>query len=431
MATTADIDNWAEAELKARHAELSRALEAISAKRLQLDLTRGKPAADQLELSNGLDGILDGFYVLQDGTDVRNYGGILGIPEARELGARLLGIDVGSVLAGGNSSLNLMYHFVNYRLEAGPGATAGWRAESDTVKFLCPVPGYDRHFTVCDHFDIEMVNVPFVAGGPDLDFIEAAVRSDPSIKGLWCIPKYSNPTGHTYSDATVERIANLPRIAGDGFTVFWDNAYAVHTLTDAPAHLADVMALAQGAGTADGIAMFASTSKITFAGAGVAFLGASDANLTGFEQYLTASVIGFDKVNQLRHARFLPDDAAIAALMQKHRALIAPKFDLVEDKLSTALAGKGIATWTRPDGGYFVSLDTRPGLASEIIRLAADVGVKLTPAGATFPGGIDPEDTNIRIAPTFPPIDDLGAALDVLVVCVELASVARQLGANT
>ncbi|MBF67807.1 MAG: aminotransferase [Gammaproteobacteria bacterium] len=418
-------------ELKARCAALRQIYDGFAEQRLQLDLTRGKPAADQLDLSNGLDGILDGFYTLQDGTDVRNYGGILGIPEARELGARLLGIEAASVLAGGNSSLNLMYHYVNYRLEGSPGESPGWRANSDTVKFLCPVPGYDRHFTVCNHFNIEMINVPFTDAGPDLDFIEAAVEADATIKGIWCIPKYSNPTGHTYSDATVERLAELPGIASRDFTIFWDNAYAVHTLTDTPDTLANIMAFAEAKGTSDGLVMFASTSKITFAGAGVAFLATSEANLKGFEAYLTPSVIGFDKVNQLRHARFLPNDAAVADLMQQHRALIAPKFELVESKLSAALKGKGIASWTRPKGGYFVSLDTLPGLASETIRLAAEVGVKLTPAGATFPGGIDPEDTNIRIAPTFPPLDDLSTALDVLVVCIELASAARQLGANT
>tara|TARA_Y100001934_G_scaffold270818_1_gene356324 strand:- start:1197 stop:2483 length:1287 start_codon:yes stop_codon:yes gene_type:complete len=427
----ATLSDWSDTELAERHALLTDAYAEIGRRNLQLDLTRGKPAADQLDLSNALDGILDG-YILQDGTDVRNYGGILGIPEARALGGRLLDIEPAAVLAGGNSSLNLMYHFVNYRLESGPAGAPGWRTTaSDPVRFICPVPGYDRHFTVCDHFDIGMVNVGFTADGPDMDAVEALVQADPSIKGMWCIPKYSNPTGHTYSDATVERFARLPKIAGPGFTIFWDNAYAVHTLTGQAAPLANLLKLARAAGTADNVVMFASTSKITFAGAGVAFLAASEANLNGFEDYLTASVIGFDKVNQLRHAKFLPDDAAIASLMQQHRALIAPKFELVEAKLQAALGDKGIATWTQPDGGYFVSLDVRPGLASEIVKLAADVGVKLTPAGATFPGGHDPNDENIRIAPTFPPLEDLSAALDVLVVCVELATATHQMGSRS
>ena len=427
----AKLSTWTDADLAARHGAVGEAYAAIGERNLQLDLTRGKPSADQLDLSNELDGILDG-YLLQDGTDVRNYGGILGIPEARALGAHLLDVAPGDVLAGGNGSLNLMYHFVNYRLDGGPEGDSGWRKSADDiVKFICPVPGYDRHFTVCDHFGIEMINVGFDDEGPDMDQVEALVRDDPAIKGMWCIPKYANPTGHTYSDATVARFARLAKMASLGFTIFWDNAYAVHTLTDAPAPLANLLQLANAEGTADNVVMFASTSKITFAGAGVAFLATSEANLAAFEAYLSASVIGFDKVNQLRHARFLPDDAAVAALMQQHRELIAPKFEMVEEKLASALSGKDIASWTHPDGGYFVSLDARPGLASEIVRLAAEVGVKLTPAGATFPRGHDPEDANIRIAPTFPPIEDLAAALDVLVVCIELATVQHEMSSRS
>lgn len=413
--------------LHKRHAELSEHLDAIKSRGLNLDLTRGKPATDQLDLSSSLDGILEGFYILQDGTDVRNYGGILGIPEARALGADFLDLPAEQVLAGGNSSLNLMYLYVNFLLDWGTGTQRPWSEEisqgSQPAKFLCPVPGYDRHFTVCEHFGIEMVPVPFDDEGPDMDAVESAVRADGMIKGMWCIPKYSNPTGHTYSDKTVARIAGLPAIAGKGFTVFWDNAYAIHTLEDAPAPLANLMTVANGAGTAANVVLFASTSKVTFAGAGVAFMGATVANLAAFEKFLSASVIGFDKVNQLRHVRFLKDKSTTANLMQAHRHLIAPKFELVEQKLKAGLGGKGIANWTHPEGGYFVSLDTLPGLATKTVALARDVGVKLTPAGATFPGGHDPQDTNIRIAPTYPPIGDLNQALDVLVVCTELAAV--------
>ncbi|HKI73302.1 MAG TPA: aminotransferase class I/II-fold pyridoxal phosphate-dependent enzyme [Pseudomonadales bacterium] len=411
-------------QLSLLHAELTAKYEAIRGEGLSLDLTRGKPSPEQLDLSNELDGILAGFYLLQDGTDVRNYGGILGIPEARALGATILQLDPAEVMAGGNSSLTLMYLYIDFMHHY---ADKPWQQEGAnagaTIKFLCPVPGYDRHFTICERFGIEMITVPFVEGGPDMDQIEAMVGSDPLIKGIWCVPKYSNPTGHTYSDETVARMAKLPKLAGDNFRVMWDNAYTVHHLTDKPDQLADIMALARNEGTTDNIVMLASTSKITFAGAGVAFLGASAGNLAKFEKFLSASVIGFDKINQLRHARFLKDEEAVTAHMDKHKAILKPKFDMVEEVLDENLGGKGIATWTRPAGGYFVSLDTLPGLARQVVRLAADVGVKLTPAGATFPYGIDPTDTNIRIAPTFPTGAQLKRALEVLVLCVQLASV--------
>ena len=383
---------------------------------LKLDLTRGKPSPEQLDLSNEMDGILDGFYLLQDGTDVRNYGGILGIPEARELGAAVLEVTPNQVLVGGNSSLTLMFNYCGHKLKH-------WRqSESDTVKFLCPVPGYDRHFTVCEHLNIEMIAVPVLDSGPDMDLVEQLVRDDESIKGIWCVPKYSNPTGCTYSSETVERLAKLPRFAGSDFVVFWDNAYIVHELTDTPTALANILQLAEKQDTADNIAVFASTSKITFAGAGISFLATTADQLSLFEKHLSAQLIGFDKVNQLRHVRFLQDVDGLKAHMSKHQNLLKPKFELVLNKLNSELGGKEIAQWTDPKGGYFVSLDTKPGLASEIIALAAAAGVKLTPAGATFPYGNDPDDTNIRIAPTFPSISELEQAMDVFVTCVELAT---------
>lgn len=415
-------------ELKALAVKLADNYDAIKAEGLSLDLTRGKPSSEQLDLSNELDGILGGFYLLQDGTDVRNYGGILGIPEARALGAEILALTPAEVMAGGNSSLTLMYLYLDFmRLYAD----SSWQAEADaaggTLKFLCPVPGYDRHFTICQRFGIEMITVPIAEGGPDMDQVEALVEHDPLIKGIWCVPKYSNPTGETYSNETVSRMARLPKSAGDNFRIMWDNAYVVHHLTDRHDELADLMAKARAAGTEDNVVMLASTSKVTFAGAGVAFLGTSTANLAKFEKYLSASVIGFDKVNQLRHVRFLKDAATLAEHMKKHAALLKPRFDMVESVLTASLGGKGIARWTRPAGGYFVSLDTLPGLAAEVVNLAADAGVKLTPAGATFPYGIDPRDTNIRIAPTFPGLAQLKRALEVLVVCVQLASVNKLL----
>lgn len=398
---------------ESRLATLQGLVDSISEKNLRLDLTRGKPAPEQLDLSNELDGILEGFFLLQDGTDVRNYGGILGISEARELGAGILETTADKVMVGGNSSLNLMYTYVSHMREIwGDGP----------ISFLCPVPGYDRHFTICEHFGIEMIPVALDDDGPDMTQIKALVEDNQNIRGIWCVPKYSNPTGHTYADATVKAIAQLPKIAGPDFQIFWDNAYVVHDLVDEGDKLANLMDLAEQAGNADNVVMLASTSKVTFAGAGISFLGTSTPRLKAFEKYLANQMIGFDKVNQLRHVRFLKDNAGIKAHMAKHRAIIGPKFDLVLDKLQNALGGKDMASWTHPRGGYFISLDTRPGLASTIISMAGDLGVKLTPAGATFPYGHDPQDQNIRIAPTFPSIAELSQAMDVLVTCIELAT---------
>ncbi len=410
--------------LETLHTELAERYEAFRGENLSLDLTRGKPAKEQLDLSNGLDGILGGFYLLQDGTDVRNYGGILGIPEARSLGGDVLGLPASEVMVGGNSSLTLMYMYLDFmNNHAGENWADEAAASGGKCKFLCPVPGYDRHFTICERFDIEMINIPMTESGPDMDKVEALVANDPMIKGIWCVPKYSNPTGYTYSAETVARLAALPLSAGKHFRVMWDNAYVVHHLSDDQDELENVMELARKAGTTDSIVLLASTSKITFAGAGISFLGASEPNIKAFEQFLSAQVIGFDKVNQLRHVRFFGDGDALANHMKQHAAIIGPKFELVLRKLDAAIGDTGIAEWTRPRGGYFISLDTMPGLASEVVRLASDAGVKLTPAGATFPYGVDPEDRNIRIAPTFPSMDQLDKAMDVFVTCIGLASV--------
>ncbi|MEX0943713.1 MAG: aminotransferase class I/II-fold pyridoxal phosphate-dependent enzyme [Pseudomonadales bacterium] len=416
------------AELQSLHESISSHYDQFKAAGLKLDLTRGKPSKEQLDLSNALDGILEGFYLLQDGTDVRNYGGILGIPEARALGADILGLAPDEVLVGGNSSLTLMYQYIDLmQNHAGNSWHREAKAANGRVKFLCPVPGYDRHYTICEQFNIEMITVAMTEAGPDMAEVESLVSSDPLIKGIWCVPRYSNPTGYTYSDETVSRLSKLPIIAGDNFRIMWDNAYAVHHLADEPDELSNLMALARKQSTQDSVVMLASTSKITFAGAGIAFLGASVQNLAIFEQFLSGSIIGFDKVNQLRHVRFLKDSEALAAHMAKHQAIIRPKFDLVLAKLESALGGTGIAEWTTPRGGYFISLDTLPGLASEVVRLADEAGVKLTPAGATFPYGMDPLDRNIRIAPTFPSLDQLRQALEVFVVCIQLASVNKLL----
>lgn len=413
----ADLDQQ---DLERLNSELDQEYENYMSQKLNLDLTRGKPATEQLDLANKLDGILEGYYMLQDGTDVRNYGGLEGIPEARALGAAMLECDAQNVMVGGNSSLNLMHNYVDFMNQTA------WQ-DVETVKFLCPVPGYDRHFTICDHFNIEMINVPLSDEGPDMDLVEQLVRDDESIKGIWCVPKYSNPTGITYSDETVARLAKLGSIAGKDFRILWDNAYAVHHLSDKPSSLADIFTLASKNGTESNIAMFASTSKVTFAGAGISFLGLSTEGLRQFVKVMATATIGYDKVNQLRHVRFLEDADGIAAHMQKHREIIAPKFKTVLDAFDAHLAGLGIAEWTTPHGGYFISLNTNPGLATEIVRLAGEIGVKLTPAGATFPHGNDSKDENIRVAPTYPSTEDLETAVNVFITCIKLASVRKLL----
>ncbi|MBT5685561.1 MAG: aminotransferase class I/II-fold pyridoxal phosphate-dependent enzyme [Gammaproteobacteria bacterium] len=405
-------------DLRARQSELQDLFDTYVDAGLRLDLTRGKPAAEQLDLSNDLDGILEGFYQLQGGTDVRNYGGILGIPEARQLGAEFIGATSEQVMVGGNSSLNLMYQYVEHMMPH-------WRGEP--VKFLCPVPGYDRHFTICEHFDIEMITVPLNDDGPDMQQVQELVSQDATIKGIWCVPKYSNPTGNTYSKEIVEQFAEIPKVAGDNFRVFWDNAYAVHDLVEQGDELPSLITAAEKAGTTDSVVMLGSTSKVTFAGAGISFLATSTSQLAAFEKFLSNQMIGFDKVNQLRHVRFLKDSDGIKAHMAKHRDIIKPKFELVLNMLEKHLAGKNMASWNSPRGGYFISLDTRPGLATTIISMAADAGVKLTPAGATFPYGKDPENKNIRLAPTFPELAELESAMDVFVTCVELASLNAEL----
>lgn len=409
-------------ELEQLEAECSQRHAAFCEAGLALDLTRGKPASEQLDLANHLDGALQGDYRSEDGTDTRNYGGLRGIAEARRLGSILLDAPVEQVLAGGNSSLTLMYLFVETAHLFGLGDAGPWRDDpAGPPRILCPAPGYDRHFALCEQLGIEMVPVPMLDTGPDMDAVETAVRGDPRIRGIWCVPKYANPTGCVYDDATVARFAELPKLAAPGFRILWDNAYAVHDLSSQPPRLASLWQLAVEAGTDDGSVIFGSTSKISFAGAGIAFMAASDKVLNAFEKRLGALMIGPDKVNQLRHCRLFPDADAISSHMLRHAAIIRPKFEAVQDALEQGLATSGLATWTRPVGGYFVSVDTLPGTAREVIRLAAEAGVKLTPAGSTYPYGRDPEDRNIRLAPTFPPLADVRRAMEVFVNCVRLA----------
>lgn len=394
---------------------------------LSLDLTRGKPSEEQLDLSNQLDGILAGDYNTAAGADVRNYGGLDGIPELKQLAADILQSHSDQILIGGNSSLSLMFHAVMHGFLFGyDGADSAWQQQGP-VKFICPVPGYDRHFAICEQFGIEMITVATDSDGPDMDQVEALLRDDAQIKGLWCVPKYSNPTGIVYSDDVVARIAKLGKIAGPGFRVFWDNAYAVHDLVEQPRQLASIGALAEQFGTQDSVIQFASTSKMTLAGAGVAFMAASSKNLAAFKQSLAIASIGPDKVNQLRHARLFADVNAVKAHMAKHAKIIKPRFEVVQTALQAAFGDNALGRWKNAEGGYFISFDTLPGLAQEVVQLCAAAGVKLTPAGATYPYGKDPDDSNIRLAPTVPTVAQLKQAMQVFTCAVQLASVKQHL----
>jgi aspartate/methionine/tyrosine aminotransferase len=421
------IDQLSAKELATELESLQERYSALQNLNLSLDLTRGKPGADQLALSNALDGVLDGNYLAADGTDVRNYGGLDGLAEAKTLFSAVLGLPPEEILIGGNSSLTLMYNTIDFALSEGlRGPESAW-GNSDTVKFLCPSPGYDRHFAICEHLGIEMITVPMLDSGPDMDVVEALVQQDDSIKGMWCVPRFSNPTGCVYSDATVERVARLGQVAAEHFIVMWDNAYAVHALYDDARPLAAIRDYGHQHGTLDNVFQFGSTSKVTFAGAGVAFLGSSVENLAVLKSHLAFRMIGPDKVNQLRHVRFLQDMDTLAVHMAKHAALIRPRFESVLATLEQELGGSGMGSWLSPRGGYFISFDTLPGLAREVVQLADDIGVKLTPAGATFPYGQDPRDSNIRLSPTFPSEEDVQATADAFVVCVKQASIRQRL----
>lgn len=424
-----DIHNANKEQLQQWETELTSAYEDIKAKGLGLDLTRGKPSADQLSLSDALDGILKGDYKTAAGVDVRNYGGLEGIPEARELGGYVLGLDPSLVFAGGNSSLTLMHQTMSVAYFFGlSGEQSAWKNQP-SVKFICPVPGYDRHYSVCEHIGIEMVTVPMDSNGPDMDAVEKLIAEDETIRGMWCVPKYSNPTGVVYSDETVSRIAKLGKSAHPDLRVFWDNAYAIHDLVDNPPALANIYDACISEGTEDSVIQFASTSKVTFAGAGVAFVGASEANLNGIKKALSFLTIGPDKVNQLRHAKFFAGEDALNAHMKKHAEIIQPRFASVLQHLGEVFGENDLGSWETAEGGYFISFDTLPGLAKTVVKLAGDAGVKLTPAGATFPYGNDPKDSNIRIAPTVPTVEQVDAAMEVFVLCVKLASVRQALEA--
>ena len=416
-----------DAELASTIEALKQEAAEVRARGLALDMARGKPSPEQVDISRPLLDLVDSTSDLHDGAvDCGNYGCFEGIPSARKLAGEFLGVPAEQTLVLGSSSLLIEHDSVSMCWIKGTCGNEPWSAYSAshdgrTVKFLCVCPGYDRHFGITADLGIENVPVAMTPTGPDMDEVERLVAADDSIKGIWCVPKYSNPTGETYSEDTVRRLATMKTAAPD-FRIFWDNAYCVHDLYDETDELANIFDFAREAGNEDRVIAFASTSKITFPGAGVGFVGASPTVIAEIAKHLKAGLISADKLNQLRHVRFLPDLDAVRAHMRKHAEFLRPRFEVVDRKLHEGLDGTGCATWTHPRGGYFVSFDGSEGSAKRVAALCAELGVKLTPAGATWPGGVDPRDTNIRIAPSYPSVEDLSAALDVLVLAVKLVS---------
>ena len=409
--------------LAAFAAEQRAAYDALLTRSLKLDLTRGKPAPAQLDLSEGLLSLPRG-HVDSSGTDIRNYGGLQGIAEIREVFGELLGVPAAQLVAGSNSSLTMMHDtLVHLLLHGGVDSPRPWSQE-ENVTFICPVPGYDRHFALLESYGIDMVTVPMNDDGPDAEAVAALAASDPSIKGMWLVPTYANPTGSVTTQEVAARLATMQTAAPD-FKIFWDNAYALHHLTADEAKSADILSLASAAGHPHRAIMFASTSKITFAGAGVAFLASSPENVAWYLGHLGKASIGPDKVNQLRHAQFFGSAQGVRDHMVRHREVIAPKFAEVERVLAERLGGLGVATWTRPTGGYFVSLDVLDGTASRVVELAKAAGIALTPAGSSFPKGDDPDDRNIRLAPTFPVLEEVREAMEAVATCVLLAAAER------
>jgi aspartate/methionine/tyrosine aminotransferase len=422
-----DLRQLPPGELARLRDQLRARYEGYRARGLRLDMTRGKPGADQLDLAKEMFGNLSsGDIKAGDGSDIRNYGGLDGLPEMKALFAQILGAPAEQVIVGGNSSLQIMHDTVVRAMLFGVNGGKGpWSAQQS--KFLCPVPGYDRHFAICEHLGIQMINVELGVDGPDMDAVERLVATDASIKGIWCVPKYANPTGTTYSSETVARLAAMKTAAAD-FRIFWDNAYVVHDLYDSTDSLDDILAACAKAGNPNRPFLFASTSKISFAGAGVAAMATSAENAADTRKHLAFQTIGPDKINQLRHCRYFKDIDGVREHMKKHAALIRPKFEAVVNAFEHELSGKGIAQWTKPRGGYFVSLDTLDGCASKVVKMADTAGVKLTAAGATFPYSKDPRDRNIRVAPTLPPLAQVQLAMEVVCCCVELASVESLIG---
>lgn len=398
---------------------------------LKLDMSRGKPSLEQLDLSMGMMDVLSGDSDLkcEDGTDCRNYGVLDGISEAKALMGDMMEVPAENILIYGNSSLNIMYDTIARAFSHGIMGNTPW-CKLKKVKFLCVVPGYDRHFAITEYFGFENVSIPMLADGPDMDMIEQLIAKDETIKGIWCVPKYSNPTGNSYSDAVVRRFARL-RPAAKDFRIFWDNAYTIHHLyEDSKDIVIEILNECQLAGNADIVYKFASTSKVSFPGSGIAAIATSLNNLTDIKNQLTNQTIGHDKVNQLRHVRYFKDIHGMHEHMRKHANSLRPKFEMIIDTLEKELGGLGIASWNNPKGGYFISFDAMEGCAKKIVDRLKKAGVVMTPAGATFPGGKDPKDSNIRIAPSFPPVEDLKIATELLCLCTKLVALEKLLEAD-
>lgn len=419
----AEFSALAPKELQDLRADLMKRYAAICDRKLSLDITRGKPSPEQLDLSNGLfENVAADNFRSSENTDCRNYGGLDGLPQARKLFADYMDVTPEEIIIGGNSSLNLMYDTFLRAMLHGVGNDAPPWCRQAALKFICPSPGYDRHFSICEHLGIEMIPVAMTDDGPDMDAVEALVAQDVGIKGIWCVPLYSNPTGIVYSDDTVERLARMATRATD-FRIFWDNAYAVHYFGERPDRVRSILDACKTAGNPDRPFLFGSTSKLTFPGAGLAMIAGSSANMAWVRTHLFFQTIGPDKINQLRHVRFFGDLASIHDHMEKHAAIVRPRFQAVQEILTRELKGKGIASWTRPRGGYFVSFDAPDGCARAVIQMADEAGVKLTPAGSTFPLKKDPRDNNIRIAPTFASVDDVRTAVEVLAICTQVVAI--------
>lgn len=415
-------------ELLALKESLNKEYAEAKAKGLALDMSRGKPSAKQLDVSLGLLDTINSSSDLKtlDGTDCRNYGVLDGIPEAKKLMADMMGTTPDHVIVYGNASLNIMYDQISRAYTHGILGNTPW-CKLDKVKFLCPVPGYDRHFAITERFGIEMINIPMSESGPDMGMVEEYVSKDASVKGIWCVPKYSNPQGYTYSEETVKRMAALKPAAED-FRIFWDNAYVIHDLyDDNKDEIADIISECEKAGNPDMVFEFASTSKVSFPGSGIAALASSANNIADIKKQLTIQTIGHDKLNQLRHVRFFKDINGLKEHMRKHAEFMRPKFEAVESVLEEELGGLGIGSWTEPKGGYFISFEAMDGCAKAIVAKCKEAGVKLTGAGATFPYGKDPKDSNIRIAPSFPTPEEMKQAADLFVLCVKLVSVEKLL----
>lgn len=417
-------------ELLKEKESLEQQFKEVEAKGLNLNMARGKPSEAQLNLSNGLMDVLnsDSYFNDETGTDCRNYGIGEGIPEAKRLMGAMSEVDPDDMIIFGNSSLNIMFDTVARSYSHGVCGNTPW-CKLDNWKFLCPVPGYDRHFRITEFFGAEMINIPMTPDGPDMDLVEKYVNNDPSVKGIWCVPKYSNPQGYSYSDETVRRFAALTPAAPD-FRIYWDNAYSIHHLYDDVAHqdvILEILDECRAAGHPDIVYKFISTSKVTFPGSGLAALASSKTNLDDIRKYMSVQTIGHDKLNQLRHVRFFGNMANMQAHMSRHAAILRPKFEAVEEIFERELGGLGIGSWTKPNGGYFISFDSLDGCAKAIVAKCSDAGVKLTPAGATFPYGKDPHDSNIRIAPSFPPLEELKVAADVFTMAVKLVSIDKLL----